>query len=288
MSCPAPLEKPSLTPIPKPGEKCPIDIESTRPTPKSSRKRCLPPPRWKVYLVLFAAVLSFAAVLVLAVAAEGASQDYLLRRDCYPNGMWRYAPGATWRIMDSSYFFSPNLAFGSLSFTAVKVIDVIWDLVVGRGGQLVLGYITYRVFNESLLYYMENHPTSYKLYTAVAFEPISLMALGALGKECLALDQSSWKRFFRWLTMLCMLLSTLYVLSFPTLMSAMTGYTTTDRAYIEDNDGNLIDFHKFSRIDYKIEDSSRIGSYDKPLLVTDEREDDALRTLVQDCESCFT
>ncbi|KAK2760948.1 hypothetical protein FQN54_002190 [Arachnomyces sp. PD_36] len=271
MSCPAPSGEP--LPSPNSEEQCSTETEPksyprVRPSPTSSKGSHRLRPRWKLYLVIFAALLSFGAVLALAILAEGASQDYLLQRDCYPNGMWRFTPGATWRIMDSSYFFSPNLAFGSLSFTAVKVIDIVWDLVIGRGGQLVLGYVTYRVFNECLLYYMETHPTSYKLFAAVAFEPISLTALGSLGKECLALDQSSWKRFFRWLTMLCMLLSTLYVLGFPTLVSAMTGYTTTYGAYIEDNDGNLVEYGKFDAIDYIVHDSSRIGAYDRPLLVT--------------------
>jgi hypothetical protein len=76
-------------------------------------------------------------------------------------------------------------------FTQVKVIDVMWDLLVGRGGQLLLAYVNCRVFNEWLLYYMEMHLTSYKMYMSIAFETTSLGTLGVLGKEFLAIRKGT-------------------------------------------------------------------------------------------------
>jgi hypothetical protein len=46
--------------------------------------------------------------------------------------------------MDSSYFFMPNLSFGGMTFTQVKVIDIEWDLCVGHGGhggQMLLAWM---------------------------------------------------------------------------------------------------------------------------------------------------
>jgi hypothetical protein len=43
--------------------------------------------------------------------------------------------------MDSSYFFMPNLSFGGMTFTQVKVIDIAWDLYVGHGGQMLLAWM---------------------------------------------------------------------------------------------------------------------------------------------------
>ncbi|KAF2733838.1 hypothetical protein EJ04DRAFT_438279 [Polyplosphaeria fusca] len=223
---------------------------------------------WRSFIIVSLLPLSLAPIIVLSTAAEEASVGYLSNRDCYPNGMWSEMPGATWRIMDSSYFFTPNLSFGSMTFTAVKVIDIAWDLIVGRGGQLLLAWVNYRVFNEWLVYHMEQHLTSYKMYTAVAFETTSMATLGVLGKEFLAFGERSWLKFFRWLGVLCMFLSTLYVLSFPTLMSAMTGYITTYEAYVEDYDKNLIELNKFKWVILAIEDSHRIGDYNKPLVAT--------------------
>jgi hypothetical protein len=238
-------------------------------------------PLWKFILVGIAPILFFGGVLALAICAEGASHLILLHRDCYPNGLWGQTPGATWRIMDSSYFFVPNLAFGSYSFNVVKFIDITWDVVVGRGGQIILGYITYRVFNETLLYYMEFIPASFKLYALVAFQPTSLNTLGVLGKETLAFSASSRKRFFRWLTMLCMLLACLYILSFPTLMGAMTGYTPTYEVYIEDPSKNLIEYSKYQVVLAEVPDASRLG-YERPLLLS--RKDTDLVNVLQSCE----
>ncbi|KAF2262950.1 hypothetical protein CC78DRAFT_618045 [Lojkania enalia] len=246
---------------------------------KPTLRETFSPFPWKTFLIISLLPIALAPIIVLSTAAEDASVGYMLGRDCYPNGMWLESEGATWRIMDSSYFFTPNLAFGSMTFTSVKIIDITWDLVVGRGGQILLAWVNYRVFNEWLLYHMEMHLTSYKMYTAVAFETTTMATLGVLGKEFLAFGKKSWKRFFRWLAMLCMFLSTLYVLSFPTLMAAMTGYITTYEAYVEDYDKNLIEMDQFTRVNYVIEDSSRIG-FSKPLVVRiDDRE---LSDAVQD------
>ncbi|KAH7132172.1 hypothetical protein B0J11DRAFT_520999 [Dendryphion nanum] len=244
---------------------------------------------WRPFLIISLLPVALAPVIVLATAAEEASQGYIRGRDCYPNGLWSEVPGATWEIMDSTYFFTPNLSFGNMKFTTAKIIDVGWDLLIGRGGQLLLAMVNYRVFNEWLVYHMEVHLTSYKLYAAVAFETTTMSTLGVLGKEFLAFGQSNWIRFFRWLAILSMFLSTLYVLSFPTLMAAMTGYLTTYRAFIENSNGNLIPFDVIRKheVMYVIEDCYRIGTYEKPLVVTFEDAGlmDAVWSYVQDYSS---
>ncbi|KAF2502174.1 hypothetical protein BU16DRAFT_554248 [Lophium mytilinum] len=250
----------------------------TESTPDSTvhSRHSRPTPRWKFILVGISPTISFAGVLALAICAESASQLILLQRDCYPNGMWSHTPGATWRIMDSSYFFVPNLAFGEYSFNVVKVIDITWDVLVGRGGQLLLGYVTYRVFNESMVYWMESIPASFKLFASVAFAPTSLGTLGVLGKETLAqtlaLGASPWKRLFRWLTILSMLLACLYVMAFPTLMGAMTGYTPTYDPYIQDPSKNLIEYSKYNEVLIVVNDATRLG-YTKPLLLSEDDDD---------------
>ena len=236
---------------------------------------------WRTFAVIPSLPIALLPIVILATAAEEASVNYILGRDCYPNGLWKEASGATWRIMDSSYFFTPNLSFGAMTFTQVKVIDIAWDLCIGRGGQILLAYVNYRVFNEWLLYHMEMHLTSYKMYTAVAFQTTTISTLGVLGKEFLSFGKGTWKRFFRWLAMLCMLISTLYVLAFPTLMAAMTGYITTYEAYIEDNEHNLIEMRKIAGVRYIIHDSARIGNYSNPLVVT--VNDKSLLEAVKNC-----
>ena len=243
---------------------------------------------WKPFLIICLLLFAMSPIVVLARLAEQTSQNYLRNRDCYPNGLWKEQPGATWRIMDSSYFFTPNLSFGSMTFTQVKVIDIAWDLLVGRGGQLLLAWVNYRVFNEWLYFHMELHKTSYKMYTTIAFSTTSLAALGVLGKEFLAFGKGTWRRFFRWLGILCMLLSTIYVISFPTLMAAMTGYIATSEAYIKDTDGNLIEWNKVNNngrnIVGFINDAHRIG-WNNSLVCT--QNDTVLLAAIMDCKFLF-
>ncbi|KAK6725130.1 hypothetical protein SNK04_003935 [Fusarium graminearum] len=47
-----------------------------------------------------------------------------------------------WRF---SKFFEVTLAWGSLDFTTAKLIDVTWDLVVGRGGQATMSFIAWKI-----------------------------------------------------------------------------------------------------------------------------------------------
>lgn len=226
---------------------------------------------WRVALIILSLPLALAVIVVLAAAAEMASQSYIMGRDCYPNGLWKEAPGATWRIMDSSYFFTPNLSFGAFTFTQVKVIDVAWDLIIGRGGQFLLTWVNYRVFNEWLVYHMEMHFTSYKLYAAMAFETTTMGTLGVLAKEFLAFGEKTWGRLFRRLAILSMLLSTFYVLAFPTLMAAMTGYITTYEPYVQSYDYNLIEWYKVRCVRYIVHDAGRLSElgYSDGLIITE-------------------
>ncbi|KAH7068106.1 hypothetical protein BKA63DRAFT_521152 [Paraphoma chrysanthemicola] len=233
------------------------------PTLTSRSKRSSFPLR--PFLILSLLPLALAPIITLSVVAETASQSYIRGRSCYPNGLWKYATDATWEIMDSSYFFTPNLSFGSMTFTQVKVIDIAWDLIIGRGGQIMLAWVNYRVFNEWLVWHMEQHFTSWKMYACIAFEPNSLNTLGTLFKEFLTYGKGTWKRFFRRLAIVCMFFSTLYVLSFPTLMAAMTGYIAKSEPYAEDSEGNLMAWGMVDKAAYVINDASRIG-YAKPLI----------------------
>ena len=159
-----------------------------------------------------------------------------------------------------------------MTFTQVKVIDIAWDLIVGRGGQMCLAWVNWRVFNEWLVWHLERYRTSYKMYTAVALQTTSLTSLGVLAKEFLYFGERNWGRFLRWLAMFSMLISTLYVLAFPTLMAAMTGYITTYEPYMEDYDRNLIEWAKVDRVVGLIPDAKRIG-FNGTLLVRNEDED---------------
>jgi len=59
--------------------------------------------------------------------------------------------------------------------------------------------------------------------------------------------------------MVFIVLTMAFVLAFPTLASAMTGYTANSASFVEDTAGNLISFAQFKPLAYMIHDGWRIG-----------------------------
>ena len=55
------------------------------------------------------------------------------------------------------------------------------------------------------------------------------------------------------------ILNILFVVAFPTIMSAMTGYRPNTAAFVTDTDSILIPFERFIVVAYVIHDGNRIG-----------------------------
>jgi hypothetical protein len=214
-----------------------------------NRCYCLP------HLVLAA---SFALIFVLMfntfpVGLSNSSGDYCLADGRTNPKSLNGFDTVSENPLSFSYFFTINMGFGSYSFSTAKFIDVTWDVLVGRGGQLFLIFITYRVFAKSLLYSMERYPVSYKLFAAVAFDTASWSTMGRMCRDGFG------RGFGAKIRLIGMLLTSAYVIAFPTLMSAMTGYTTLWIPYIAHTNGTLVELARFDRIDYFIVDAARIG-----------------------------
>lgn len=146
---------------------------------------------WRIFLITLLLPLSLTPIIILSAIAEMASQNYIRGQSCYPNGLWKEAAGATWRIMDSTFFFTPNLNFGNMTFTQVKVIDIAWDLLIGRGGQMGLVWVNWVVFNEWLVFHLERWKTSYKMYSTITLQTTSWTMLGVAAKEFLFFGERS-------------------------------------------------------------------------------------------------
>ena len=89
---------------------------------------------------------------------------HLGSKACLPNGDF-ILPG-TVNIWSPAYFFTISIivhgASGEFTYTTVKIIDVVWDVLMGRGGQLLLIYISYQVFSKALVFLMETRAVSYQ------------------------------------------------------------------------------------------------------------------------------
>lgn len=110
---------------------------------------------WTVLVILVLAVGFGFGVGTLPFQTASANKTFF----CTPNGIvhlpWKSADSYN-QCWDPALFLSITLAFGRLSFTAAKAIDVIWDLFVGRGGQVLLGWVTYTIVRRSLVTAMES------------------------------------------------------------------------------------------------------------------------------------
>lgn len=162
----------------------------------------------------------------------------------------------SWSIYDPwpvSQLLTINLGFGTMPFSTAKFIDVLWDVVVGRGGQVLLTYVAYRVFTISLGRAMEGSQVSYHTFAAFAFETGTTTGVFMLAKDFASNRSLRSKMIVSWV-----LAATLYIVAFPTLASAMTGYTNVMEAYLEDKSQNFVRWELFSVVDWIIVDADRI------------------------------
>jgi hypothetical protein len=140
--------------------------------------------------------------------------------------------------------FVLDWTFGQFSFSRVKTIDVAWDILVGRGVQMIFWAISYRVFSDALLHLIERHPTSFETFKSICLEG------PGLGSSWILLKQLFRNRGVRtWVLFFYLLLASFYVLSIPPLLGAMSGYDGTAIAWVSiGNAGDADAIVPFSQI----------------------------------------
>ncbi|RYC58451.1 hypothetical protein CHU98_g7765 [Xylaria longipes] len=172
---------------------------------------------------------------------------------CRPDGTFSiYNDYSPWGIAG---FFQINVAFGSLTFTQAKVIDTVWDVVVGRVGQSILAFFLWQSIANYVTVSMETKPTTYAVFFILFLhDGPSFLSICRLLQNFVRYRGLRSKLSTAWI-----LLSMIFVLAWPTLISAMSGYTPETDAYAQDIDGNLVKFTEFRLLNYVIHDGWRIG-----------------------------
>lgn len=130
------------------------------------------------------------------------------------------------------------------TFTEAKVIDLAWDVLVGRGGQALLVVVGYRVFSHVIMALMEQGEVGYDAFAAVAFGNAGLSSLVPLFQQAVGFTPLIRASRATW----CytgIILATTYIVSVPSLVSAVTGYTTIFTpylrlGYLQGSNGTLI------------------------------------------------
>ncbi|KAK6365006.1 hypothetical protein LTS17_011702 [Exophiala oligosperma] len=155
-----------------------------------------------------------------------------------------------------------NVAWGTMSFSAAKCIDVVWDIMIGRAGQAILAWATFKVSSQYLDHAMREAPVSYDTFEALAFVPPSLVNTAKLAGDLLLCR--GWRSRLAILWILC---SSLFVISFSSLASAMSGYNTNSEAVVAGSGGRVINYADYQVVQFAIHDAWRIGE-PAPVFIT--------------------
>lgn len=121
----------------------------------------------------------------------------------------------------------------------------------------MLGTLSYRTFSAYLTVSLIDAPLRLATFRVTFLKDESCSSYLGLMKDL----ASQWsnrpdrERIKEGLVMLFMILSLIFVMVFPTLAGAMTGYTATYAAFIKDDDGNYARFATFHPVVYEIHDS---------------------------------
>ncbi|KAH8151364.1 uncharacterized protein LAJ45_04566 [Morchella importuna] len=211
--------------------------------PPITLTRISPQERRKKIIIVFAVVVCFATLFIVSGVIL-LTQGQSFSRDLCPgsgtpvnyNAGQQTARGRHYSPLGKG--ITIDLSFGSLDFTVAKSIDIAWDIIVGRGGQLLLLWIAHKVYVATLDHVTETSAVGYDFYLALAFDIGPWAMVLAIRNQILATRKHVIKVLF-------ILYSVAYIAMFPTLMSAMTGYTNYTSPYIVFEDQSMIPLEDF-------------------------------------------
>ncbi|KAH7009884.1 hypothetical protein EDB80DRAFT_415111 [Ilyonectria destructans] len=120
----------------------------------------------------------------------------------------------------------------NLSFVQAKLVDLLWNVIVGQGGRALHAWILYRyVASDALARIMEVSAVPYRYYMNLTFSTVSFVSLWELCK--MIFRRPSWRTV---LSALWLLIAIAYVLAFGTYWGVVAGYIApSSRMYYLDN-----------------------------------------------------
>lgn len=126
--------------------------------------------------------------------------------------------------------------------------------LVGRGGQAIVAYISWCVFAKYVTTSMEITPITFRTYRTIFLPNGSLI----LGIPRLIRDFSSRHALHSKIAMSFMVFTMAFTLSFPTLASALAGYSGNVEPFVNITDSNYVPFSSFGIAQFVIHDGWRI------------------------------
>ena len=213
---------------------------------------------WKRLALSIALALPTIVILAVLLALSLLGIDFSntdLDYGCDPSGNVWITNANRPNVWSKDYGLAITLGFGSFKFSVAKSIDIIWDLVVGRGGQVLAGILLYYNFRGPVVAAMHRSPVPYEKLMKMEYHPAGTTSFLVYCKDV------HWRRRDRsvWFTAFMLALSTLYVLSLPTWFSAMSGYQAIDQPYLNMDNSTFVAFASLEQCGYMVADGERIG-----------------------------
>jgi hypothetical protein len=206
------------------------------------------------FLLLLPSLVFLGAALVLSLLGlkfNDTDKNY----GCDPEGnVWISSKNRP-NLWGKDYGLAITLGFGEFSFTLAKSIDILWDLVIGRGSQVLAGVLIYFIFRGPVVQMMERSTVPYEKVLKMEYHPTGLSAFFTYCKDVHRRGRSKWQ----WFTVFMMALSAAYVLIMPTLVSAMTGYQPLDKPLLQTSPTTYVTFEDLEHCAYVVEDGARVG-----------------------------
>ncbi|KAH6677005.1 hypothetical protein F5X68DRAFT_235180 [Plectosphaerella plurivora] len=138
-----------------------------------------------------------------------------------------------------------------------KLIDMAWDVVIGRVGQSIMAYYSWKAFSAYIKISMESSPVTFDTFFATHLE----QAASFESTLKMIRDFSTRKSLRSRVAMVSIIMTMAFVLAWPTLAAAMTGYTTAETAYFSDKDQKLTSLAEIYPVAYVIHDGDRVGLF---------------------------
>lgn len=218
-------------------------------TGKSSNYLALLGP-WVAFVVVAGAI----ATLFSVVTTRGAGVSSGYTNDpfyCDSNGNIRWAGSSRGYDEHSPYwdgalFLSVTMGIHGLTFSEAKAVDICFDLIVGRGSQVLAAFAAYPILRRAVLRSMESREFSLALLLPFFVERVSANTLWALIANMRTIrrrkpgpeDHTTRPRVrIDWRVMLVFLIGC-YVLALPTLLSAMTSYLVRSTPFVPFDGGS--------------------------------------------------
>lgn len=149
-----------------------------------------------------------------------------------------------------------NIGFGHLPFWKARLIDISWDLVIGRGCQILCAYYVYSIFRTVMAVFIKNESLAHEQILAAEYSTTSLSSLWTYFKSYRRHRQAKSGRCSFPFTLL--FVSVLHVLIMPTWLSAMTGYPAFMEPHLPLGNNEMISFTHLYKCNAIIEDGYRI------------------------------